>query len=191
MPPTESRQRPASINAVVDPAMLTSTSESLHALLRLRRYVGTTALAERVRQRATALARRHRPQANAILDRRDRLIQRIYANATSTSWHTAWCDGSVDGSAGKRRAAIGVLLAGPDGHTLETLTRTVDATASFDAELAALETTLEAALARRIERLRVHTDCRALAGRLRRFELCAVPRLHNQPANRLARTACP
>jgi ribonuclease HI len=206
MPPTEPRQRPAAINATVDPALLAPTSNHQHALLRLRRRVGTTPLAERVRQRATALARRHRPLTRAILDRRDLLIQQIYADATPKSWHTAWCDGSVNVSARNRRATIGALLADTGGETLESFAREVDATTSFDTELAALEATLGAALARRIERLRVHTDCRALAelwheqrmdprlttlrmlvGRFRRFGLCVVPRLHNQSANRLAR----
>jgi ribonuclease HI len=208
MPPAALRQRPASINATVDPALLAPSSDHRHALLRLRRRVGTTALAERIRQRATALVRRHRPQARAILDQRDRLIQRVYADAAPKGWHTAWGDGSVGDTAHGRRAAIGILLADPDGQTIETLARRIDPAASFDVELAALEATLQAALARHIERLRVHTDCRALAElwhtprtdprlaplralvqRLRRFELCVVPRLHNQPANRLARAA--
>lgn len=176
---------------------------ALQALHRLRRGLGTTTLAERVRQRATALARRNRSVGARILVVRDTLIEALYRNASPKGWFCAWCDGSArpDGP-----ASIGALVLGPDGRVVVRISRVANRISPFEAEIAALEAVLEVAVKRDFRRMRVHTDCRALvelwrahradprlvrvrslAHRLGRLELRAVPRLHNQPAHRLAR----
>jgi ribonuclease HI len=79
---------------------------------------------------------------------------------------------------------------------------------AFEAELTALTVVLEIALAHDIDRLRVHTDSkalvqlwqqhredprlapvRALGARFAGLHLHAIPRLHNQVANALAKQA--
>lgn len=176
---------------------------ALQALQRLRRGFGATALAERVRQRATALARRDRSAGPRLLAVRDALIEALYRDAAPKGWFNAWCDGSVrtDGSAG-----IGALVLGADGRVVGRISRAVEQPSPFEAEIAALEAVLDLAVKHDFRRVRVHTDCRALvdlwrahradprlapvrslAQRLERLELRVVPRLHNQPAHRLAR----
>lgn len=178
---------------------------ALQALHRLRRSLGTTILAERVRQRATALARRNSSVGARILAVRDTLTEALYRDDSHKGWFSAWCDGSArpDGT-----TSIGVLVLGPDGRVIVRISRTADRVSPFEAEIAALEAVLEAAVKRDIRHMRVHTDCRALvelwrahradprlarvrslAHRLERLELRAVPRLHNQPAHRLARVS--
>lgn len=176
---------------------------TLQALHRLRRSLGTTTLAERMRQRATALARRNRSAGAQILAVRDALIEALYRDASPKGWFNAWCDGSArpDGP-----ASIGALLLGPNSRVVARISRAADHISPFEAEIAALEAVLEVAVKRDFRHMRVHTDCRALvelwrahradprlarvrslAHRLERLELRAVPRLHNQPAHRLAR----
>ncbi len=74
------------------------------------------------------------------------------------------------------------------------------------AEATAVAAVMQVALQVHVQRLRVHSDCvalvqlwlerredprlhtiRKLAAQFRWFELCSVPRLHNQPADRLAK----
>jgi hypothetical protein len=206
MPATRPRNRPPSINPVVDQALLVSEGDALDALRRLRRKAGTETLAERVRQRAAVLARRHRTESQTILDARDTLILRLYTDATPRGWFTAWCDASVTDPSSDRVVGVGTLILDPNGHLVAEVSRATANGNSFAAEIIAAETTLELALARKAKRLRVHTDCRALVDLWRthrhdlrlapvrllargfdRLELRTVPRLHNQPANRLAR----
>ncbi len=175
---------------------------TLQALHRLRRSLGTATLAERVRQRATALARRNRSAGARILAVRDALIEALYRNASPKNWFNAWCDGSARPDA---PASIGALVLGPDSGVVTRISRVADHISPFEAEIAALEAVLEVAVKRDFRRMRVHTDCRALvelwrahradprlarvrslAHRIERLELRAVPRLHNQPAHRLA-----
>lgn len=176
---------------------------ALQALHRLRRSLGTTTLAERVRQRATALARRNHSASARILAVRDALVEALYRDASPKGWFDAWCDGSAkpDGP-----ASIGALVLGPDSRVVARISRAAGHISPFEAEIAALEAVLEVAVKRDFRHMRVHTDCRALvelwrthradprlarvrtlAHRLERLELRAVPRLHNQPAHRLAR----
>jgi hypothetical protein len=202
-PPATRRSAPTPPGAVLDRVLLAPTPENREALLRLG-VRDVTTLAERVRRRATRLARRERPRAPQILAGRDRLIAALYARAAPRDWHVAWCDAAH--AAG--RAGLGGVLADADGTVIAELARTRTAPDAFTAELAALAALL--ALARRhgARRLRAYTDCaaasalwqrrrtdprlarlRVLARGLERFELRALPRLHNQPANRLARAA--
>ena len=176
---------------------------TLQALHRLRRGLGATALAERVRQRATALARRNRSNGARILAVRDALIEALYRDASPKGWFNAWCDGSARPDA---PASIGALVLGPDSGVVARISRAAGHISPFEAEIAALEAVLEVAVKRDFRHMRVHTDCRALVElwrahradprlarvrslvhRLGRLELRAVPRLHNQPAHRLAR----
>lgn len=187
----------------MDQALIKPEGMSLQGLHRLRHSVGATALGERVRQRATALARRHRSAGARILATRDALIEALYRDASPKGWFIAWCDGSArpDGPAG-----IGALVLGPDGRAVARIARAAECISPFEAEIAALEAVLDLAVKHDFRRVRVHTDCRALvdlwrahradprlapvrslAQRLERLELRVVPRLHNQPAHRLAR----
>jgi hypothetical protein len=96
----------------------------------------------------------------------------------------------------------------PNGRIVSEDSARTDGLDAFQAEIAAAFTLSRTAIDHRAERIRVHTDCkalvelwiqhrddlrltqlRALARRLQRFELRAIPRLHNQPANLLARQA--
>jgi ribonuclease HI len=188
----------------VDQALMKPEGVALQALYRLRRSLGTTTLAERVRHRATALARRNRSAGARILAMRDALIEALYRDTSPKGWFNAWCDGSArpDGP-----ASIGALVLDPDsGGVVAQISRAADHITPFEAEVAALEAVLEVAVKRDFRHMRVHTDCRALVElwrahradprlarvrslvhRLDRLELRAVPRLHNQPAHRLAR----
>jgi ribonuclease HI len=196
------REQRLSINPVVDAALHEPGDASRVALLRLRRQVGTTALAERVRRRAAVLGHRMRKAARAIHGRRDELIEAIYAAATPPGCCSAWSDGST------RRddhAGLGGIVLDRDGHRIASIQRTLEPMTPLATEIAALEAVLRVAHDHGVERLRLHTDCRALvelwrsagepalvraralAQGFRKFELRVVPRLHNQPANMLAR----
>lgn len=193
---------------VLDDALRDPGAETIAALLALRRAAGTSTLAERLRSRATALARVHRAEAQAILERRDALIQRLYTDAVPRGAVSAWCDGSSATGPSGRMAGVGVLLVDPGGNVTAQRARYAGDLSPFEAEITALEAACDLASAHRIKRLRVHTDCRALtalwrthrtdprlikvrafAARLAWFDLRTVPRAHNQPAHRLARGA--
>jgi ribonuclease HI len=206
MKPSQDRQRPARhVNEVIDRALQQPTGAHFREALRLRATVPTQNLAERARRRATLLARRDRRHSAQILRSRDRLILAIYADATPAGWHTAWCDGSI--TVGKREAGIGGLLMDAAGQIVAELTRRVPGLTPFEAEIAALVAILQVARAQGVQRLRVYSDCSAvvqlrqqcrddtrlaavaaLAREFRRLQVCALPRLHNQPAHRLAKT---
>jgi ribonuclease HI len=100
------------------------------------------------------------------------------------------------------------LLVNPQGKVIEQIARFAGNLTPFEAEIAALAGVLQTALERGVERIRVHTDCkalvrlwrqnpedrrlasaRALANEFRRFVVWLVLRQHNQVANRLARSA--
>ena len=165
-------------------------------------------LAERIRRRATWLARHDRPQAQQLLTHRDELIMAVYADLAAEGWASAWCDGSSTGRASERHAGIAAVLMDASGNCLSRLSRYVGNKNAFDAELAALAAVLEAAATSNLEKLRVHTDSKALvqlwherredprlaavrplAARFKGLHILAVPRLHNQVANVLAKQA--
>ena len=203
------QRRTRHVNDVIDRALLQPTDAQLREAVRLRTTTSVPDLAERVRRRGALLARRQRAQRVEIQRARDDFILALYADATPAGWHTAWCDGSV---AAERRAGAGIggLVMDPEGRIVAQLARRVPDLAPFEAEIAALAETLRAARAQGAQRLRVHTDCDALvrawqrrrddprlqaiatlAKGFRRMELRALPRLHNQPAHRLAKTGAP
>lgn len=105
-------------------------------------------------------------------------------------------------------AGIGGLVMDPASRVFVRVSRVRPGLDAFAAEVAALEAVQCGAAERGAERLRAYTDCAALlrrwlekrtdqrleklgelARRFRRFELYTLPRLHNQPANCLARRA--
>jgi ribonuclease HI len=200
------RQRTArGINDVIDCALQQATDVRFRAAVRLRATLSTHRLAERVRRRATVLARRDRRLSAQLLQARDRLILALYADATPAGWHTAWCDGSI--AAGKPGAGIGGLLMDSAGQIVTELARRVADLAPFEAEIAALVAMFKVARAKGVRRLRVYSDCgaavrlwrrsrddprlaalAALAREFRHLEICALPREHNQPAHRLAKS---
>lgn len=206
MKPGQDRQRPARhVNEVIERALQQPTDAHFRAVARLRTTATAEDLAERVRRRGTLLARRDRRQGAQILRARDRLMLAIYAAATPGGWHTAWCDGSI--VAGTREAGIGGLLTDAAGRVVAELTRRVAESTPFEAEIAALVAILQVAHAQGAPRLRVYSDCgavvrlwqrsrddprlaalAALAREFRRLEIRALPRLHNQPAHRLAKS---
>lgn len=191
------------LNALIDAALLDPHRHETWALARAFPRADVTTLCERVRRRATVLARRARTQASAILEARDRLIQALYARDSPRGWCTAWCDGS-----GAQPGAVGGVLADAHARVTEQWSRLVPARDPFATEIAALATAFEIAAAHGAARLRVYTDCvalvrlwhehradarlavaRACARQLAHVQLRALPRLHNQLANRLARAA--
>jgi ribonuclease HI len=193
------------LNALVDAALLDPAFHRAWAVSRALRQHEVAPLAERVRRRATLITRRARAQTVSILDARDNLIQALYARDSPRGWHTAWCDGATDAS---EAAGIGGLLLDTDGHEVGRWSRVITPRDPFATEIAALAAALEFATTHGVHRLRVYTDCvalvrlwhehraddrlgtvRARAARLERPQLRALPRLHNQPANRLARNA--
>lgn len=199
-------QRPARhVNAVIDRALQQPTDAHFREALRLHATTTTQSLAERTRHRGTLLARRDRRHSAQILRARDRLMLALYADATPAGWHTAWCDGSI--AAGKREAGIGGLLMDAAGRIMAEVMRCAPNLTPFEAEIAALVAILQVARAQGVQRLRVYNDCvavvrlwqrnrddarlaalAALAGEFRRLQICALPRLHNQPAHRLAKS---
>ncbi len=195
----------SSLQPIIDAALAEPTPAHWNALLHARHE--PVRLAERVRERATRLARRSSGRRETLLATRDTLIQEIY-RAAAPDLATAWCDGAVQVKEDGRRCAIGMLVLDRKGTPVVSRRRPIEAADAFSTEIAALEATLVAAATRRIDRLRVHTDCAALANlwrthrddprlagvralrrKFRRLEIVAVPRLHNQPAHRLARSA--
>ena len=201
----QDRTRPARrFNDAIDRALQQPTETSYQAVLRLRTPTTAQALAERVRHRAALLARRERQRRAPIVQARDRLMLAIYAAATPVGWHSAWCDGSI--VSGSDATGIGGLLMDPRGRIVAEIARRDSGLTPFEAEIAALVAMVEVAHAQGAKRLRVYSDCGAVvrlwhqrrgdprlaafAARvreLRRLEICALPRLHNQPAHRLAK----
>jgi ribonuclease HI len=194
------------VNELIDRALLHPTDTQWRAVARIGRTVAIQRLAERVRRRATVLARRDRAHGAGILRARDGVILAVYAGDTPARWHTAWCDSSVTN--GAHIAGVGGLLQDAAGRQVAELARRASERTPFEAEIAALVAVVQLARAHDVERLRVYCDCSALARlwharrddpRLaalavlardfRRLQVCSLPREHNQPAHRLAKSA--
>ena len=105
-------------------------------------------------------------------------------------------------------AGIGAVVLDASGRCVSRMRRYVGRKTAFQAELNALTAVLEIALAHHIERLRVHSDSKALVQlwheqrddprlepvrllslRFQGLHIRAIPRLHNQVANALAKQA--
>lgn len=196
------------LNQVIDRALFQPTMQHREELLSLAKKRDTQRLAERVRQRATWLGRHEREQAQHILSNRDVLIMALYAGLAPEGWVNAWCDGSSNRQASERHAGIGAVLVDATGRCISQISRYVGGKNAFESELTALAAVLEDALIHHIERLSVHSDCKALvqlwyeqredprlapvrllASRFKGLHISAIPRLHNQVANALAKRA--
>ncbi len=207
-PAASRRDEARLLNQLIDRALLQPSTQHRGELLALARQHATQRLAERVRQRATRLGRHTPEHAQRLLSNRDELIMALYAGATPEGWANAWCDGSSSRQASERHAAVGVVLMDVGGKCISQTSRYVGGKSAFEAELTALKAAMDIALAHNIERLRVHTDSKALVqlwherwddprltdvrllgARFRGLHIRAIPRLHNQVANALARRA--
>jgi ribosomal protein L37AE/L43A len=206
------RAQARSLNAAIDRALLETAAEYSRRAVEWPVEQDTSATADRVRIRARRLAATDRMRRNRILKACDALVSSLYRRAAPAGWLCAWCDASVAADALSPVAGIGAIIQDESGQTIVKISRRIPHCDPFDAEVAALAATLEAAhaLAGATARIRVYTDCpalarlwlrnprdprlsavSALARRLRRFEPCALPRRHNQAAHRLARNAAP
>lgn len=200
----KSPQATQNLNALIDAALLDPACRRAWAVSLALPKHEVAPLAERVRRRATLLTRRARTQTVSILDARENLIQALYARDSPRGWCTAWCDGATDVSA----AGIGGLLLDTQGQEVGRWSHVISPRDPFATEIAALVAALDFATVHRVGRLRVYTDCVALVRlwhehraddrldtvgarttQFARLQLRALPRLHNQPANRLARAA--
>lgn len=133
---------------------------------------------------------------------------RKYASLLPPDGFSAWCDGSNVRTDSAPSNGIGVIVTDACGEVVAQITDQVPAVTPFGTGIAALERALKLALGHGARHLRAHTDCpalvqlwrrhphdhrlaaiRRLSRRFERFELHAVPREHNQPAHRLAKTA--
>jgi ribonuclease HI len=196
------------LNAVVDNAFLVPANESREQLKQLAKTCDPGSLAERIRKRATLLAKRRSEKGLSLLRLRDELILAVYAAAVPKGWSCGWADGASFGTDGQRQAGIGGLLMDSDGRLMERISQSIGEEDAFAAELAALIAIVHCATERRTKWLWLYTDNRGLvqlwnehrddyrlkelrrqATHLERFTLRAIPRLHNQSANALARSA--
>jgi hypothetical protein len=191
------------LNQAIDRSLVAPAESDVAALRRMAGRVRPQELAERVRLRAIRLGRR----GASVRKQRDALMTAIYSAAVPRGWFVAWCDGSSS-RAPAGRAGLGGLIVNPQGKVAAQFARFVADLDPFGSEIAALAAVLQVGLAAGVSRMRVHTDCsalaqlwharradprlddvRALARRYLRFELRAIPRAHNDPSNRLARQA--
>lgn len=196
------------LNQIIDHALTEPGPAQQQALLALVTPENLQALAERLRRRATRLGRRERQQAQDILAVRNELLMALYAAIAPAGWANAWCDGSSIKDNATHRAGIGAVIMDTSGKCIAKISHSVGEKTAFEAEIAALVAVLESAVAHDIERLRVHTDCKALVqlwceqrddqrlaaiqsylSRCKRLEIQAIPRLHNQTAHALAKQA--
>lgn len=202
------RQHTRQLNMLIDQALLEYRAEQQHRLKQLAHENPVRQLAERIRQRATLLGKHHRDDRARLLARRDELILTVYTAATPAGWCCAWIDGASRQSGSQRLAGIGGLLLDSDGRCIAQLSRAIGEQGAFEAELAALSSIIQCAIEYQQLLLWVYTDNPALlhlwqkqrndsrldgirkqVAQLDKFVLCEIPRLHNQPANALARAA--
>lgn len=196
------------LNTIVDNALLAPTGENRRQLRQLAEAGQPGPLAERIRRRATLLARRQNADRMPLLRLRDELIVAVYAAVVPKGWNCGWADGASFEADGRQQAGIGGLLVDSDGMVIERISRSIGEEGAFAAELAALIAVMQCATARQQKWLWLYTDNRGLvqlwdehrsdnrlkelrrqAASLKRFTLRPIPRLHNQPANALARAA--
>jgi ribonuclease HI len=194
------------LNAIVDNALLAPTDGNHEQLKQLAKASTPGPLTERIRRRATLLAKRRSDDPAPLLRLRDELILAVYAAKVPKGWSCGWADGASFKTDGHRQAGIGGLLMDSGGTVIERISRSIGEADAFAAELAALIAVMQCATERQQKRLWLYTDNRGLvqlwnehrddkrlnklsgqAASLERFTLRAIPRLHNQPANALAR----
>lgn len=196
------------LNALIDKVLLAPNDENREQLRQLAKASAPGPLAERIRQRATLLAKRRSDDRTPLLRLRDELMLSVYAAVIPKGWSCGWTDGASFKTDRHQQAGIGGLLMDSGGTVIEQISRAIGEADAFAAELAALIAVMQCATERQQKRLWLYTDNRGLvqlwnehrsdirlielrrqAASLERFILCAIPRLHNQPANALARAA--
>jgi ribonuclease HI len=208
LPPERAAAR--ALAEAIERALLRFTAANVQRVLELARREDASRAADRVQLRAQRLAKAQAALRGPVLAAAEALVLRIYQAAAPSGWLCAWCDATVVRDGAPRRAAVGALLLDRHAREFARISEPIAACEPFEAEIAALAATLQAAAARgaRARRLCVYTDCdalvalwlqqrrdarlgavRALARRLQRFELRLVPRRHNRMAHRLARAA--
>lgn len=205
-PPLRRTRQGDEINRVVDHALVESSNRTLDAVAAVSSSQEAEKMAERVRRRASRLCRENPAIGQQILRARDRLIFLIYGKALPGGTFSAWCDASLKQVNDGVAAVISGLLFSPQGKLLSRSTQFIEERDAVKAEATAVAAVMQAALRSGAQRLRVHSDCvalvrlwlerrddprldtiRKLAAQFHWFELCRVPRLHNQPADRLAK----
>jgi ribonuclease HI len=199
----DDRERARRLNRAIDQALLEPRSNDAAQLRELGGQPSPVELAERVRRRAARLGARSR----RIPERRDALMAALYASAAPHGWFTAWCDGSSSRAKPGRAGAGGVVL-DSEGRIVARVARLLPQLDPFAAEIAALAAVMQAAREAGARRLRVHTDCdalarlwsarrfdprldavRALSRKLHGLVIRGIPRGHNHVAHALARRA--
>jgi ribonuclease HI len=205
---TSTRLRAPSSTAAIDRALLTPTKDRRRNVLALLADYNVNRLAEQIRRRATRLGRQQHQINSQIILIRDGLIMDLYANLTPEGWATAWCDGSSSQTDNVRVAGTGVVVIDAKGKCVARTGRFIGHKTAFEAETSALVAALEIARRNNIKNMRIYTDSKALAQlwqkqredprltqvrqgakNLKQLEICAIPRLHNQTANALAKHA--
>jgi ribonuclease HI len=198
------REAARALAAAIERALLRYARANVERVLELARREDASRAADRVRLRARRLAKAQAALRGPVLAAADALILRVYHAAAPAGWLCGWCDATVV----RDRAAVGALLLDRRAREFACISEPIAPCKPFEAEIAALEATLQAAAARGPQRICVYTDCdalvalwlqrrrdarlsavRVLARRLRRFELRLVPRRHNKAAHQLAREA--
>lgn len=202
------RSQARRFNTVIDKALITPSPQQQQRVLQLTDECPVAKLAERIRKRATLLGKRQHGESGQILSARDELILALYASLVPPGWACAWSDGSSVKINTHRHAGIGGIVMDSDGAIIARISRPAGELGAFDAEIAALAAVISIAIESRQQRLRVYTDnyglaqlwrekrndkrlekIRELGEKLERLSVFPVPRLHNQPANALARLA--
>jgi ribonuclease HI len=195
------REAARALAAAIERALLRFVPANVERVLELARREDASRAADRVRLRAKRLVKAKAAPRGAVLAAADALVLRIYHAAAPAGWMCGWCDATVV----RDRAAVGALLLDRHAREFARVCAPIAACEPFEAEIAALEAALRALRAKRVC---VYTDCdalvalwlqrrrdarlaavRALARRLRRFELRRVPRRHNKVAHQFAREA--
>ncbi len=203
-----SRRQTDITNTIIDRALLEVSVERRQQVVRLTESDSVVRLAERLRKRATMLAKRRRSETKAILEGRDELILHLYASTVPKGWSCGWSDGSSVRADSHFRAGIGGILMDSGGNIIERISRSIGAQDAFDAELVAVVAVMQSAIALKQLRLMVYIDnegivqlwhekrddkrlddINRLRKRFERFALEKIRRLHNQPANALAKQA--
>ncbi len=193
---------------IIDQALAEPSERSCNAVVTMLSSMEPEKLAERVRRRATILCRQQPQACRQILRVRDRLILVIYGKAAHVQAFSAWCDASLKVTDGKTVAAISGLMLSPQGKLIAIIVDLTEKRDAVEAEAAAVTAVMQAALQRHVNRLRIHSDCLALvrlwlerredlrlveinqlANQFYNFEMYYIPRLHNQPADKLAKMA--
>ena len=193
---------------MIDRALNNPIEAHLHAIVALVTSYNLYRLAERVRRRATFLMRAEKGDCRKLLAVRDALIMALYAANAPAGWANAFCDGSSLSRNNERHAGIGVIVLSESGQRITQLFSYIGNKSAFEAEAQAVSVVLRAAVKLHLSRIRVHTDNKALVrlwrehrrdtrldairahvAQVEKLQLCAIPRLHNQAANNLAKQA--